>query len=93
MEWQAGFACGAYLMPATQLEQLMLTEFAEWKASHSRLLASSAEASRLIEAVVQRFQVSWDAARVRLLQQGMITTRPGAFSLTRICIFSRPVVR
>lgn len=56
MEWQAGYACGAFLMPASHLK----------KTVDNFLATNGAYADALIDAVVTRFQVSKDAARVRL---------------------------
>jgi hypothetical protein len=67
MEWQAGYACGALLMPASHLRRLV----AEFVRRHNLLTevhAGTAEALALIEAVVETFHVSREAALVRLLK-------------------------
>jgi hypothetical protein len=56
MEWQAGYACGAFLMPASHLKRTV----------DIFLATNGADNDGLIDAVVTRFQVSKDAARVRL---------------------------
>lgn len=56
MEWQAGYACGAFLMPASYLKRTV----------DNFLATNGADTDGLIDAVVTRFQVSKDAARVRL---------------------------
>ena len=62
MEWQAGYASGAYLIPATDLQS----------TTHLRPLAwlepDSLQAVQLIETVGERYMVSQEAARVRLQQ-------------------------
>jgi Zn-dependent peptidase ImmA (M78 family) len=77
MEWQAGFASGALLIPFTTLKQLCRSFYDE-----RNLLAvvgvQSIEGRELIHKVVANFQVSEDAARVRLLQLKHITERPRA---------------
>jgi len=72
MEWQAGYVCGAILMPAGPLIEtvqafrkqngMMLTNFA----------LSSDAGQRLIDIVAARFQTSKDAARVRLLKKQLL---------------------
>lgn len=57
MEWQAGYACGAFLMPASHLR----------KTVDNYRAAYGLDAEGLIEAVMTGFQVSKDAARVRLI--------------------------
>lgn len=71
MEWQAGFCCGAFLMPATALSQVV-SEFRHEFGSTGAIGATSMEAQYLIRACTDRFAVSRDAARVRLLQKGVL---------------------
>lgn len=78
MEWQAGFACGAILMPVTELTSLLSSEVNLQSPSLARLSVNSPEASRLIETVTRKFQVSRDAARVRLLQRGVLSDSQAA---------------
>ena len=67
MEWQAGFACGAFLMPASELRVLLATQ------QGSALPLPVSEAGKRMIAIVQEaFAVSADAARVRLLQTGYL---------------------
>jgi hypothetical protein len=71
MEWQAGYACGAALMPATYIRRTVA-------AVHERLgifglsSADSAHGRTMIDAVVEGYQVSRDAARVRLSVLGLM---------------------
>jgi Zn-dependent peptidase ImmA (M78 family) len=74
MEWQAGYACGAYLMPITALQRIV----AQLRSRHgwSAAPTTDSEAAReLITHVAHRFDVSADAARVRLTQLGLIADR------------------
>ncbi len=56
MEWQAGYACGAFLMPASYLKNTV----ENYRAT------CGANSEGLIEAIMAEYQVSKDAARVRL---------------------------
>ena len=71
MEWQAGYVSGAMLMPITQLTDVVGTTFADWQVFGS-VPNSSARAGELTARVSVRFDVSNDAARVRLLQLGYL---------------------
>ena len=67
MEWQAGYVCGALLMPASRVGGLV----EGYKESHNLLGSvgvTSEHGQALISSVRTSFQVSSDAARVRLLQ-------------------------
>lgn len=57
MEWQAGYACGAFLMPASFLK----------KTVDSYRTMHGTDSEGLIETVMAEYQVSRDAARVRLI--------------------------
>ena len=81
LEWQAGYASGAFLMPQVPLTRVAveLLEFAD--AQHPPT-ATSSHGRQLIRKVQQAFQVSADAARVRLLQRGiLVRSHSGQFSL------------
>lgn len=73
MEWQAGFACGAFLMPSTAIRESIRNYLQDQGLSITRLGVTSAEGQGLITAIVERFAVSRDAARVRLLQKGALS--------------------
>jgi hypothetical protein len=75
MEWQAGYACGAFLMPITALKHLVfqLRNKNRWSATPT---ADSDAAHELITQVAQRFDVSADAARVRLIQLDLVAGQP-----------------
>jgi hypothetical protein len=71
MEWQAGYACGAILMPASRLAAVVRDHCRTWKTL-SEVPALSPEGASLIDAVVTGFGVSRDAARVRLLKRSYL---------------------
>jgi Zn-dependent peptidase ImmA (M78 family) len=82
MEWQAGYACGAFLMPITHLRRVV----ADARGATTRGLPApnveSDEGRRLITAVADAFDVSQQAARVRLLQAELVSTaKPQSTSL------------
>jgi len=73
MEWQAGYACGAFLMPTTAVRNLIRAYAQEKDLSIVKFSAASDEGQGLITTVAEKFAVSRDAARVRLLQRGSLT--------------------
>jgi hypothetical protein len=73
MEWQAGFACGALLMPATALRATVRRFLEDQQIAVGRFEIKSTEAQSLITAVSSTYAVSREASRVRLLQQGVLT--------------------
>lgn len=73
MEWQAGYACGAILMPVTALFDAVQRFRAESNLLYSNLSLQSEPGQNLITAVAASFQTSRDAARVRLLKKGILT--------------------
>jgi hypothetical protein len=77
MEWQAGYACGAFLMPATALGASIRAFIAQRGITVARFAIDSAEGTGLIASIAGSFAVSSDAARVRLEQRGTLT-RDGA---------------
>jgi IrrE N-terminal-like domain len=73
MEWQAGYACGAFLMPATGVRDHIRAYAQEKDLSIVKFGVASDEGQGLITVVAEKFAVSRDAARVRLLQRGSLT--------------------
>lgn len=67
MEWQAGYACGALLMPLTPVRRLVGT-YQESHGLYGVIGLNDSHGRSLIEAVQSGFQVSADAARVRLIK-------------------------
>ena len=80
MEWQAGYVSGAVLMPISLLTDLIQETFIAWGAFGS-IPRNSAQATDLIASVARRFDVSTDAARVRLSQLDYLTDGSPARSL------------
>jgi hypothetical protein len=68
MEWQAGYASGALLMSASGVRDLVGDVEAVW--------VRSAAARRRVEHMQRAFDVSAEAARVRLQQLGQLSQRP-----------------
>ena len=81
MEWQAGYAAGALLMPITPLRRAV-GDFFEANGLYGALDVDSAEGYALGKDIARLFQVSDDAACVRLKKLGLISsarTQPGLF--------------
>ena len=71
MEWQAGYACGAFLMPMTHVQRIA----GAYQQSHNLfgpVPHNSDDGRRLIEEISTGFQVSTEAARVRLAKLGFL---------------------
>ena len=81
MEWQAGYVCGALLMPASKVRELAgayleshgLFGVAGQRNSHGRLA--------LIKSARTGFEVSADAAHIRLLKLEILGTASAGTSL------------
>ena len=71
MEWQAGYVCGALLMPATRLRQL-ITGYLEFHGLFGVVGERDSHGAALIELVRAAFEVSADAARIRLLKLNIL---------------------
>ena len=69
MEWQAGYVCGAILMPISRLRGVV-REFFEGHETTGEVGPRSAEGRALIDVIASTFQVSEEAARVRLAKLG-----------------------
>jgi Zn-dependent peptidase ImmA (M78 family) len=74
MEWQAGYAGGAFLMPISVLHTIASDSLSKMGVS-APLRHDSPEALSLTSTICTQFQVSGEAAAVRLLQQGYIEPR------------------
>ena len=70
MEWQASFAAGCLLMPSSALRNCM--EYHRGGRFHTALYLGDKDTHEAIEHVKNSFDVSRDAARVRLMQLGFI---------------------
>ena len=71
MEWQAGYVCGAILMPISQVKKIT-TDFLTERNHYGPISAASPNSRELIARIVDAFKVSEDAARVRLLKLGFL---------------------
>ncbi len=71
MEWQAGYACGAVLMPASYVRSMAEVYF-ERAGIYGAVAAGSNHGQAMIDLLVGEFQVSRDAARVRLSVLGIL---------------------
>ena len=72
MEWQAGYVCGALLMPIAALTQVV-RDHLDRHDQRAPLLCNTVEAAKLIDVVAGQFQVSREAARVRLIKLKFLT--------------------
>lgn len=72
MEWQAGYAGGALLMPVTHLEGLVAESLREWGLG-KRLEAGTDHHEKLVGRIAEAFAVSKDAAKTRLEKLGYVT--------------------
>jgi hypothetical protein len=80
MEWQAGYASGAFLMPITPLKKIA-TDFLRSVRTYSPLSPGDDLALQLMGCIQQEFQVSQDPARVRLSQKGYFTEKGASMQL------------
>lgn len=74
LEWQAGYACGAFLMPKSHLVKYV-AEFSDEMTTLYPLDRTGKPCRELIMLVAEKFQVSREAARVRLSQLKYIGTQ------------------
>jgi Zn-dependent peptidase ImmA (M78 family) len=75
MEWQAGYASGAYLMPKSVVTQIVRGT-APSDAPLPPWPADGELARALVRKVMARFEVSEEAARIRLIKLGHVTAAP-----------------
>lgn len=73
MEWQASYICGAILMPLTVVRNMIKTSIPDGNGG-SRIPEDTVQARELITQVAHAFDVSYDAAQVRLLKIGVLQT-------------------
>jgi Zn-dependent peptidase ImmA (M78 family) len=73
MEWQAGYVSGAILMPVGSIRRLV-ADFCGNRGLHAAVALASEPGQQIVNDVMVRFSVSEDAARVRLLKLGLLTT-------------------
>ena len=72
MEWQAGYISGALLMPRSNVIALA-SEVAESHGAAAPLVLDPPSGRDLIDQARKRFQVSEQAAQVRLSRLGLLT--------------------
>ncbi|MCA9232576.1 MAG: ImmA/IrrE family metallo-endopeptidase [Planctomycetales bacterium] len=72
MEWQAGYVCGAILMPKTAV-LADCRSFVEEQGLYGDISLQSTDGAALIARIATAFKVSEDASRVRLLKLGLVT--------------------
>lgn len=71
MEWQAGYVCGALLMPASRVRRLV-GPYIESNSLFGAVGERDSHGVALIESLKAGFAVSADAARIRLLKLGIL---------------------
>jgi len=72
MEWQAGYVSGSILMPLTHVRQIV-SDYCQPLGLHGTIFQGSRHGLALIAQVVERFAVSEEAARIRLLKLNLLT--------------------
>lgn len=75
LEWQAGYISGALLMPITVFRQIAMSAIGK-SGAYSPILVNTSAGRQLVSAIATNFQVSANAACVRLLQLGYLTEQP-----------------
>ncbi len=77
MEWQAGYVCGAVLMPHKRAKAIAKEYLGSIRAN-GPLDVKSQAAADLIKCIAKAFQVSAEAARVRMIKLRILSElRPG----------------
>jgi hypothetical protein len=81
MEWQAGHVCGAALMPISRVRR-MVADYQHALGLYGPVSPASDHGRALITATTSKFQVSPDAARVRLSRLGYlgVASSPSLFA-------------
>jgi Zn-dependent peptidase ImmA (M78 family) len=80
MEWQAGHVCGAILMPASYVRECAM-HYVDEKNAYGPFSPDSEYGINLIGIVSQQFQVSKEAAKIRLLRLAVLSNTTNAPSL------------
>ncbi|HEY3411733.1 MAG TPA: ImmA/IrrE family metallo-endopeptidase [Armatimonadota bacterium] len=71
MEWQAGFCCGALLMPATGTRRAVV-DYLDATGMPCPVYESSTEGAHLTARIAEMFNVSSEAAQIRLSRLGYL---------------------
>lgn len=77
MEWQAGFACGALLMPKTAL-MATVNSFRKEHNIFGQIGITTENGRKLTTLITEEFHVSRDAATVRLKERKVLVEQPSA---------------
>jgi hypothetical protein len=72
MEWQAGYVCGAILMPRRRIQETVRNYRSAGGHGSAVLDVGSSEGEALIREIVEQFTVSREAAKVRLLKLNLL---------------------
>ncbi len=71
MEWQASYACGAFLMPISVIRDLFFRKMKEW-GIFNWISSESKQAIEMTSLVSEAFDVSSDVANIRLTKLGYL---------------------
>ena len=80
MEWQAGYVSGAILMPVSSIRRLV-SDFCAEHDLHAAVAVMSEQGQQIVGAVMEAFQVSEEAARVRLFKLSLLASSDSQASL------------
>ncbi len=80
MEWQAGYVCGALLMPVSRV-RAVADAYCESNGLFGIVGQADSHGRALIDAVRKAFDVSADAARIRLIKLGILGAQGAGRSL------------
>ena len=80
MEWQAGYISGAILMPVSSIRRLV-SDFCAERGLHGAVAIASEQGQQVIGSVVEQFQVSGEAAQVRLIKLSLLASSDSQPSL------------
>ncbi|MCX7382583.1 MAG: ImmA/IrrE family metallo-endopeptidase [Alphaproteobacteria bacterium] len=76
LEWQAGYVCGAVLMPASVVRR-SASDFLSTQGLHGAAVVGTPTARNLERRVMDGFLVSAEAARARLRKLGLLSDKAG----------------
>lgn len=82
MEWQAGYVCGALLMPVSSVKQDVAL-FRKDKGLQWDIVLETPESTEIINRMADKYDVSCDAGKVRLLKMNCLVNPTGTKSLFR----------
>jgi hypothetical protein len=71
MEWQASYVCGAILMPLSAIRSSVKENASAWDSTNS-IPSDSSQSQGFTKLIAQAFDVSLDAAQVRLQKLGIL---------------------